>query len=103
MTDDVVGRRRFLNRLSLALAGLAGVVVAVPIVSYLLSPLLRPAPDVWTDVGPASQFPDGQTVLRAITEPSSLPWAGQTSDTAIWVRRVADQSFTVFAVNCTHL
>ncbi|MFL5515798.1 MAG: ubiquinol-cytochrome c reductase iron-sulfur subunit, partial [Gemmatimonadales bacterium] len=32
-----------------------------------------------------------------------LAWAGQTAKTAIYVRRVTDQQFTVFAVNCTHL
>jgi len=31
--EDVVSRRRFLNRVSLALSGLAGAVVSVPIVA----------------------------------------------------------------------
>src|SRR5207253_1820044 len=42
VAEDVVSRRRFLNRVSLALSGLAGAVVSVPIIAYLLSPLLQP-------------------------------------------------------------
>jgi menaquinol-cytochrome c reductase iron-sulfur subunit len=100
---EPIGRRRFLERLSLGLSGLAAAVVSVPLLSYLLSPLLRPAPRLWLDVGPVDAFPTGQTVLRTIPEVSPLPWAGQTAETAIWVRRIGAQEFVVFAVNCTHL
>jgi menaquinol-cytochrome c reductase iron-sulfur subunit len=105
MAEDpqVLTRRRFLNRISLALSGLAAAVVSVPIVAYLLSPLLQPAPEEWRDLGPVQNFLIGTTVEVAIDEPSSLPWAGQTALTAVWLRRNADQDFTAFGLNCTHL
>ncbi len=96
-------RRTMLSWMSVGLSGLAGAVVSVPILSYLLSPLLRPAPPAWIDVDDVSKFEIGKTVLRSIVEYSPLPWAGQTAETAIWVRRSAQSDFTVFAVNCTHL
>ena len=99
----MVSRRRFLNRMSLALGALAGVVVSVPMLAYLLSPLIRPAPNVWRDLGPVDAFGVGQTVKVAIADPSPLPWAGLTANTAVWVRRELGDVFTVFAVNCTHL
>ena len=49
--DEVLTRRRFLSRISLALSGLAAAVVSVPIIAYLLSPLLQAAPEQWRDVG----------------------------------------------------
>jgi len=101
--NDEITRRRLLNNLSLGLSGLAGLVLGVPVVAYLLSPLLRPEQRDWIDVGPVDSFPQGRTVLRAVADPSPLPWAGQTAQTAAWVRRTAEQEFTVFAVNCTHL
>jgi menaquinol-cytochrome c reductase iron-sulfur subunit len=101
--DELISRRRFLNRVSLALSGLAAAIVSVPIVAYLLSPLLQPPPEVWRDVGPVQTFRIGETVEVAIDEPSSLPWAGQTARTAIWLRRNTDQDFTAFGLNCTHL
>jgi menaquinol-cytochrome c reductase iron-sulfur subunit len=102
-TPEEIGRRQFLTRLSIGLSTLAGAVVAVPIISYLLSPLINPAPRIWRPVGPVDKFKVGETIEVAIDDPSSLPWAGQTSQTAVWVRRSSETAFTAFAVNCTHL
>lgn len=100
---DLVSRRQFLNRMSLGLIGAAGAVVTVPILAYLLSPLLKPAPKIWRGVGNINDFVIGETVRREIQDPSPLPWAGLTAQTAVWVRRDTADAFTVFAVNCTHL
>ena len=101
--NDEITRRTFLGRISLALSGLAAAVVSVPIIAYLLSPLLHPAPQEWRDLGLVQNFQIGQTVEVAFDEPSSLPWAGQTARTAVWLRRTGDRDFTAFALNCTHL
>ena len=101
--QPLVTRRNFLGRISLALSGLAAAVVSVPIIAYLLSPLLEPTPDEWRDLGLVQNFGIGQTVEVAYDEPSSLPWAGQTSRTAVWLRRTGDRDFTAFGLNCTHL
>jgi len=99
----VESRRKFLSRISLGLSALAGAVVSVPIVAYLLSPLIRPAPQVWRDLGPVDRYQIGETVEVAYEDPASLPWAGQTALTALWLRRTSERSFTAFALNCTHL
>jgi len=100
---EVLSRRRFLARMSIGLGALAGAVVAVPILSYLLSPLLNRAPNTWRDVGRVGDFRIDQTVEVSFEEPSPLPWAGQTARTAAWLRRTGETSFVAFAVNCTHL
>jgi menaquinol-cytochrome c reductase iron-sulfur subunit len=100
---ETLSRRRFLNRVSLALSGLAAAVVSVPIVAYLLSPLLQPPREEWRDLGLVENFQVGETVEVAFDEPSSLAWAGQTARTAVWLRRTADRDFTAFGLNCTHL
>ena len=100
---DLLSRRAFLHRLSLILSGLIGLVLSVPILAYLLTPLIRRAPGVWLDVGRLDQFRIGETVQVAIDDPSPLPWAGQTTRTSIWLRRDGQTAFTAFAVNCTHL
>ncbi len=101
--EHVVSRRRFLSRISLALSGLAGAVVSVPILAYLLSPLINPAPSRWVDVGAADDYVVGSTTKVDLQDPSPLPWAGQTATTAFWLRRESQDSFLAFAVNCTHL
>jgi menaquinol-cytochrome c reductase iron-sulfur subunit len=99
----LLNRRAFLNRMSLILSGLIGLVLSVPILAYLLTPLIRRAPGVWLVVGRLDQFTVGETVQVAIEDPSPLAWAGQTAKTAVWLRRNDQTEFTAFAVNCTHL
>jgi menaquinol-cytochrome c reductase iron-sulfur subunit len=100
---DLSTRRSFLNALILGLTGLAGAVVSVPILAYLLSPLIKPSKDVWRDVGAVDRFRIGETVEVSIEEPSPVAWSGQTAMTAVWLRRDDERRFTAFAVNCTHL
>jgi menaquinol-cytochrome c reductase iron-sulfur subunit len=101
--NDLESRRRFLSRMSLAASGLIAVVVNVPILSYLLSPLINPARPSWRQVGAQERFKIGATVQVALEDPSPVAWAGQTALTAAWLRRTSETGFTAFAVNCTHL
>jgi menaquinol-cytochrome c reductase iron-sulfur subunit len=102
-TPEIVTRRRFLNRLSLGLSAAAGAVLSVPIIAYLLSPLINAQKPQWITLGSVDTFQIGQTVEVSFDDPSPLPWAGETAKTAVWLRRTGSQDFTVFAVNCTHL
>src|SRR5438876_5320073 len=98
-----ITRRQFLSRFSLALSALATAVVSVPILAYLLSPLIRTSPPAWRPLGAVESFRVGETVEVAYEDPSPLPWAGQTARTAVWLRRLGGDRFVAFAVNCTHL
>ena len=102
-SPELISRRTLLNRVIFGLGAAAGAVVSVPILAYLLSPLINPARQVWRDLGPVDKYQIGQTVEASIQEPSPLPWAGQTALTAVWVRRDSANQFTVFTVGCTHL
>lgn len=99
-------RRSLLERVIVGLSGLIAVIVGVPIVGYLLGPLIKPTPLQYVDVGAVDAFPVGQTKLVKFHDPSPLPWAGQLADTALWVRH-REQSgataFQVFSIHCTHL
>jgi menaquinol-cytochrome c reductase iron-sulfur subunit len=102
--DEVtINRRRFLTRLSLGLSGLGAALVGVPVVGFLLAPLLRQVPEEWQTVGPLDQFAIGEAKLITLNDPSPLPWAGVAARTAAWLRRDSEQEFVAFAVNCTHL
>jgi menaquinol-cytochrome c reductase iron-sulfur subunit len=96
-------RRQFLARLSVALGGLGTAIVGIPVAGFLLAPLLRRAPDFWRPVGAVDSFKVGETVQVTFLDPSPLPWAGVTANSAAWLRRESEQQFAAFAVNCTHL
>lgn len=95
------GRRRFLTRLSVALGGIAAALVAIPAVGFLLG--LRKPSSVWRTVGRLEDFVVGATVKVSFLDPSPLPWAGVTAQTAAWLRRESDLRFIAFSVDCTHL
>jgi nitrate reductase gamma subunit len=95
-------RRRFLNRLTLFLGGVAGLVVALPSAAFLLG--LRKVQPTWVTVGKLEAFAPGTTTLVTLADPSPLPWAGVTARTAAWVHHSRSSGqLNAFAVNCTHL
>jgi menaquinol-cytochrome c reductase iron-sulfur subunit len=98
-------RRAFLFKLSLALNGAVGAVLAVPIVGYLLGPALkkRASENSWINVGRVADFPEGETRLVNFRNPITTDWDGQTGDIPCWVRRISGDDFQVFAINCAHL
>jgi Rieske Fe-S protein len=99
-----IGRRTLL--LGVFLNGIVGLVLGVPVVRFLLSPLGRGkqhGADPWISLGSIDQFPVGQTRLATYQAPMVSPADGETDHTACWVRRVGETRFQVFAVNCAHL
>jgi len=99
-------RRGMLAMLGIVFNGAVGVILAVPIVKYLLSPVLRARTtgyDSWLSLGPLAQFPEGETRLAAYRNPVSEPSDGETAKIPCWVRHVSGERFQVFAINCAHL
>jgi Rieske Fe-S protein len=98
-------RRTFLFKLSLAVNGVVGAVLAVPIVGYIVGPALKKknSDNSWITLGSLSDFPEGETRLVNYRNPVTTPWDGQTGDIPCWVRRVSGNTFQVFAINCAHL
>ena len=96
-------RRRFLSRLSIAAGAVAAATIGVPVVGFIVGPLLRKLPQTWRTIGPVQNFATGETVKVSFRDPTPLAWAGITAETGAWLRRDTDSKFTAFALNCTHL
>ncbi|HTT17487.1 MAG TPA: Rieske 2Fe-2S domain-containing protein [Candidatus Sulfotelmatobacter sp.] len=104
--SDSGTRREFFMKLGILFNGLVGVILAVPIVRYLLSPIVRErknGDESWISLGNLEQFPSGETRLATYRNPVVNPSDGKTADIACWVRNVDGQTFQVFAINCAHL
>ena len=102
-TPEEISRRRFFEKLSIALIGLCSAIVGVPLVGFIVAPFFRKVPEKWITLGKVDDFQIGKTVSVPVVDPSSLPWAGITAKSAIWLRRKNDTSFIAFSANCTHL
>jgi len=97
------GRRKFLIRLSLIMAVIPAALVAVPILSALLGPLLQKQKQEWRRVAGLDEIPVGQTKLVEYMNDDPLPWAGVTAKSAAWLRRETQDKFEAFSANCSHL
>ena len=105
-SDATISRRGFFMKLGILFNGFAAMVLAVPIVGFLLSSVTRGRANgylSWVPLGRVSEFPEGETRLATFRNPYVMPTDGKTVDTACWVRRVAGDQFQVFAINCAHL
>jgi menaquinol-cytochrome c reductase iron-sulfur subunit len=99
-------RRELFVKAGIVLNGIVGVILAVPILRYLLSPIARgrsKSYDSWVALGNLQQFPSGETRLATYRNPIVTTSDGQTADIACWVRNVDGKAFQVFAINCAHL
>ncbi|OLC96537.1 MAG: (2Fe-2S)-binding protein [Acidobacteria bacterium 13_1_40CM_4_58_4] len=101
-----MSRRAALVKLAFFINGIVGAALAVPIVRYLLSPVIRERKsgyESWVSLGGLEKFPVGQTRLATYRNPIVNSWDGETGNIACWVRNVDRQTFQIFAINCAHL
>jgi menaquinol-cytochrome c reductase iron-sulfur subunit len=101
-----VSRRGMLVKIGVFLNGIAGLILAVPIVRYLLGPVIGERGsdgESWLSLGSFDQFPAGQTRLATYRNPIVDPTDGETASIPCWVRHLDGDKFQVFAINCAHL
>lgn len=98
-------RRKFLFKLSLLVNGAVGAVLAVPVLGYILGPVLKKnlSYNFWVPVGDLAQFPPGETRLAEYRNPDGTPADGATRNLPCWVRHIENNQFQVFAINCAHM
>jgi len=97
-----LSRRQSLLKIAAAFNGFVGVLLGIPIVRYVLSPMRRDY-DHWIPLGTLDQFPAGETRLATFRSPVSNRSDGDTAVLQCWVRNVDGSKFQVFAINCAHL
>jgi menaquinol-cytochrome c reductase iron-sulfur subunit len=96
-------RRRIMAWTSIGIIGYIATLVGVPIIGFIVAPLLRAPKYQWRAVGPLNSFEIGKTVLVKFQNYDALAWGGMVSNTAAWLRRTGPTAFSAFSINCTHL
>jgi Rieske Fe-S protein len=98
-------RRKFLFKIAILVNGAVGAVLAVPVLGYILSPVLKGnlSYNYWVPVGNLERFPPGETRLAQYRNPDGTPADGQTRNLPCWVRHSENNQFQVFAINCAHM
>jgi menaquinol-cytochrome c reductase iron-sulfur subunit len=101
-----ISRRQTLLKIAMLFNGVVGLVLGIPIVGYILSPITKgrkPGYDSWVSLGAIDQFPSGETRLATYRHPVAHALDGDTAEIACWVRHTEGEHFQVFAINCAHL
>jgi Rieske Fe-S protein len=101
-----LSRRQMFMKIAALFNGAVGVVLAIPIVRYILSPVTgarKSAYESWISLGSIDQFPSGETRIASFRNPVAQASDGETADIPCWVRHVDNNQFQVFAINCAHL
>jgi Rieske Fe-S protein len=99
-------RRSVFEWLTYGLGALAGVAVAIPFLGFLLGS--RKRQEKWVDLGPVSDYKEGETRMMTFSNPLKEEWDGITAETGVYVRYEGkndkgEHQFLVLAVNCAHL
>jgi menaquinol-cytochrome c reductase iron-sulfur subunit len=93
---DFVTRTRFLSGVAVAGGAVLTAAILVPIVGFAVSDAVKNPTDHWVDIGPMSNFPDGQTTSIAVSGLS------QWSDARAFVRNKGGQLIAMWN-RCAHL
>lgn len=101
--DKTTSRRDFLFKMGIGLNVVAGAMVSLPLIGYVMSSFIKILPSKEISLGPIDKFPEGTTRLASYTNPYKRGWDGETAEIPCWVRRIEGKQFQVFAINCTHL
>ena len=96
-------RRDFLLKLGIGLNIVAGAMISIPLIGYVMSSFVKILPPQWTLLGSLDKFPEGTTRLATFENAYHRPWDGEAAVIPCWVRRMTGEEFQVFAINCTHL
>ena len=66
-----VSRRDFLLKLGIGLNVIAGAMISIPLIGYVMSVFVKRLPLQWTSLGPLEKFREGATTFGDLREPLS--------------------------------
>ena len=102
MEGKIDGERRAILK-AVALAGTAGAVSGVPLVSYVVSPGLKKGLGTWVDFGRVENVEARGVRMLAYKLMVKDGWMVLPRQGVVWARTDADGKLTIFSSICTHL
>ena len=101
-----LSRRQVVLKIAMLFNGAVGVLLAMPIVRYLFSPVSRGRKsgyESWVSLGSVDEFPAGQTRLATYRNPDRERLGRGDGGNPVLGANVDGKHFQVFAINCAHL
>jgi menaquinol-cytochrome c reductase iron-sulfur subunit len=99
-----VTRRGFITSVMAFAGSIMGVVVGLPVISYLISPALSGAKtDAWVAVGKLDSYQVGVPAPFSFTRSKVNGWEKTVNSYSVYVLRGTGQDVKVLSSVCTHL
>ena len=101
--DILFGRRGFMTKITVGIGAFIGAVLALPLISAMVDPVIRKKGKTWRNVGKLADFEVGATQMVSFKNASPYKWEAKISYSAAYLRREENDKLTAFSVNCAHL
>jgi Rieske Fe-S protein len=102
--DEVMARGRFLERATLALGGVIGAMVGLPVAGFAILPSFLRRRRRSIDIGPIENFPEGQYVVATfLLDPAQNPISRRSAFVRNNGLLNGVPSFTIMSSRCTHV
>ncbi|MCL5885310.1 MAG: Rieske 2Fe-2S domain-containing protein [Desulfobacteria bacterium] len=102
--DSAEATRRDFFRIAIGVLGtVVGLVLAIPLVGFLVGPAFRKKIPRWARVAKVESLPLGQPAVLSFTDQSSEGYLRETVVRNVWAVRRSATEVTVFSPICTHL
>jgi menaquinol-cytochrome c reductase iron-sulfur subunit len=88
---ETMTRRRLFTGGAMALGGIAGAAVGLPVIGFALGPVFEEEPTIWQDVGAPSDFASDNYVPKTITLVGNIGEAGKST---VYIRKSDPQLFS---------
>lgn len=101
-----LSRRNFVGGTVALLGGIIGLVLGLPAIGYLLSPVLKKAgliADEWVPLGPVADLVTGVPHLFSFSRTKRVGWETTGESYGIYVIKKENGKYDVFSNVCTHL
>lgn len=96
-----LSRRQFALLGTQVAGGVVAVLLGIPIVGFIISPLFRRQPTYWQQVGDISNVPDGQPTKFTVSFPQGY-WTDAKVNAAVYVVK-QNNNYTILSNVCSHM
>jgi len=96
-------RRKFFVRMTIAVAGIIGLSLMIPLAGFVISPGLKPRLKGWVDVGDANDLMPQEPKQLEHVMTIQDGYIETKARKSVWAVKVPDVGITVFSPICPHL
>ncbi|MBI4320062.1 MAG: ubiquinol-cytochrome c reductase iron-sulfur subunit [Chloroflexi bacterium] len=98
-----VSRRRLIAQALGAIGAFFAGIIGIPLIRFITFPIAEKIPEVWSEVGPVSDFPEGQVKLADISPVYKQLLSEDPGKRTVYVLHKGNGEFVCYHFHCTHV